>query len=229
MYTVKLSQFEGPLDLLLHLIEKEKLDITEISLAEVADKYLAYIEEAEEISPDELADFLVVAARLLLIKSSFLIPGEIEKEEYTDLANQLKIYREFLLASKKIQKIYNQKKYAFSRNKFPIVIKTKFPENIKISPNILKKYFESLTNLLLSQIKLRQGTIKKVISLKEKINQLLEKIKNLEKIKFSELVDKPLREEIVITFLATLDLVKKRVIQIEQKCLFGDIIIRKLN
>lgn len=229
MYTVKLSQFEGPLDLLLHLIEEEKLDITEISLAEVADKYLAYIEEAEEISPDELADFLVVAAKLLLIKSSFLIPGEVEKEEYTDLANQLKIYREFLLASKKIQKIYNQKKYAFSRNKFPIAIKAKFPENIKISPNVLKKYFESLVSILLTQIKLKQKTIKKVISLKEKIQQLMQKIKNFKEIKFNELIDKPLKEEIVVTFLATLDLAKRKVIQIEQKYLFGDIIIKKLN
>ena len=73
-YQVRLSLFEGPLDLLLHLIEREELDITKISLAQVTDQYLAYISQLEELHPETLADFLVVAARLLLIKSQILLP-----------------------------------------------------------------------------------------------------------------------------------------------------------
>ena len=73
-YQVQLPVFEGPLDLLLHLIEQQELDITVISLAQVTDQYLAYLRIVQEVHPDDLADFVVVAAPLLLIKSRALLP-----------------------------------------------------------------------------------------------------------------------------------------------------------
>ncbi len=72
--TVKLEKFEGPLSLMLKLIEKEEMDITQISLAKIADEYVAYIRKSENIQPENMADFLVIAAKLLLIKSKALLP-----------------------------------------------------------------------------------------------------------------------------------------------------------
>src|SRR5512137_2055525 len=101
-YQVRLPAFEGPLDLLLQLIEREKLDISSISLAQVADQFLAYVREMDQIAADTLADFLVVASRLVWIKSHLLLPqplqpGDDEQEEdpAEALARQLREYKRF--------------------------------------------------------------------------------------------------------------------------------------
>ena len=108
-YTVRLQQFEGPLDLLLELIEKEKLDITEISLASVAEQYLEYLNNLQNISPGVLVNFLTVASKLILIKSRSILPtleiSEEEEEEIQDLKKQLEEYKKFKDASKIIGKI----------------------------------------------------------------------------------------------------------------------------
>ena len=101
-YQVRIPAFEGPLDLLLQLIEREKLDISSISLAQVADQFLAYVRELEQIDAELLADFLVVASRLVWIKSHLLLPqparpGDDEQEEdpAEALARQLREYKRF--------------------------------------------------------------------------------------------------------------------------------------
>ena len=98
-YHICLEQFEGPLDLLLSLIEKEKLDITHVSLAKVADQYLKYLETEESISLGNLTAFLSVAARLILIKSRALLPilefSDEEEESMDDLETRLKVYKRF--------------------------------------------------------------------------------------------------------------------------------------
>ena len=100
----KLEKFEGPLDLLLQLIESADLDITEVALSKVADQFMEYLEQVEEKNSEEMADFLVVASRLLLIKSRILMPALHldEDDEVIGLEEQLKIYREYYEASKKI-------------------------------------------------------------------------------------------------------------------------------
>src|SRR3989339_2104859 len=108
----KIDKFEGPLGLLLQLIESQELDITEISLAKIADQYIEYIRGDKGIGPEELADFLVVAAKLLLIKSRALLPflkGEAE-EEIEEFEQQLRMYKEFLAAAKKIEAIIGKKR-----------------------------------------------------------------------------------------------------------------------
>src|SRR5574344_1562914 len=112
MMELKLEKFEGPLGILLKLIEQEELDITEIALASIADEFLAYVETSENIGPEEMADFLVMAARLLYIKSKALLPYLVsaeEEEEITELENQLKMYKEFVDASSKIAQLVGEK------------------------------------------------------------------------------------------------------------------------
>ena len=105
-YQVALPVFEGPLDLLLHLIERQELDITAISLAQVTNQYLEYLAGASERDPDNLADFLVVAAKLLLIKSRVLLPqppappAAEEEDLGDDLVRQLVEYKRFKEAAR---------------------------------------------------------------------------------------------------------------------------------
>jgi len=105
MYQIKLEKFEGPLDLLLKLIEEERLSINEISLSQVANKYLEFVNSTQNISLDELADFLTVSAKLILIKSRTLLPSLNFEEEGDSLEKQLRIYKEYYEASKKIEEL----------------------------------------------------------------------------------------------------------------------------
>ena len=102
-YTIKIQKFEGPLDLLLQLIEQEELDITEISLAHITEQYLEYLATIEELYPDELADFLVVATKLLLIKSHMLLPElTLEDEDEESLTRQLQLYKKYVEAARRL-------------------------------------------------------------------------------------------------------------------------------
>ena len=116
-YQIKISKFEGPLDLLLKLIEKEKLDVTEISLAKIADEFLGYLKKSSDISTEELVDFLEVMVRLLLIKSRLLVPDGVEEEKEENLIDRLKIYRHYYLISKKNSKNLLQSSLQFCQRK----------------------------------------------------------------------------------------------------------------
>src|SRR3989344_9196200 len=118
--TVKLEKFEGPLDLLLQLIEREDLLISEVSLSSVTDQYLRAI-RATKVPPEDLADFLLVAAKLLLIKSRILLP-QIDlglEEEGIPLDVQLRMYKEFVEAAKIIAAKIKKKQFASVREKPP--------------------------------------------------------------------------------------------------------------
>jgi len=230
MYQIKLDQFEGPLDLLLQLIEQQQLDIAQVSLAKVTDQYIAYLDQAENLKPEELADFLVVAAKLLLIKSHLLLPSlnnEIEKES-SELEAQLKIYKEYLEASKKIHKIILRKHFSFPRQKNVVFSTFIAPENV--DQNILLNIFNKILKDLEPLVKIPQETIRRVISLKEKIKELQEIIFQNSEVKFNHLIKKSSSKiEIIISFLALLELAKQRVITVIQEESFEEIIISKNN
>jgi len=107
MHKIKIEDFEGPLDLLLQLIEKQKMDINQISLAKVTEQYIHFIESSDGISPGELADFLVIAAKLLLIKSRSLLPYLESEDEDSgfELEKQLKMYKLFAEAAERVRSI----------------------------------------------------------------------------------------------------------------------------
>lgn len=230
MYQVSLEKFSGPLDLLLQLIEKNELDIVEVSLLKITDEFVKYVETLEEIKPEELADFLVMAARLLFFKSNLLIPGLLPiDEEPDDLVNQLKIYREYFLASKTIHKIFNKNNIAFSREKFPSdLVQQSFRLKTKIAPKMLQHYCENILQVVVSQMKLAQKTIRKVISLKEKVAHIIKLLANNIELKLGSLFSPQSRAEAVVTFLAVLELVKERHADARQDGLFEEITITKV-
>ncbi len=229
MYQIKSEQFEGPLDLLLQLIEVEKLDITSISLSKITDEYIGYLKDVEEKRPEDYADFLYFAARLLYLKSRTLLPylHPEELEDEIPLELQLKIYREFYDASKKIQAMIADKNFVFFR---PLTLPQEgaFIPPGGITLNKLAKAFKKILQALEPIINLPKTTLKKVVSIKEKINQILKLVEESLTVNFGEVIKKAKsKTEVVVSFLAMLQLVKDKVLNVEQKGLFGEITLKK--
>jgi len=227
MYKVKLEQFEGPLDLLLELIEKEKLDVTNLNLAKVADEYLDYIEDRKNITLGNLASFLLIASKLILIKSRALLPllkfSDEEEEEIKDLEYQLAEYKKFKDLSKKIGDMANSSRTSFSREGF-LEIGSFFypPENVNAF-DLKKTFIEILSDIPIAE-KLEREVIREVITLEEKIKHICEQLEKKEKTYFSKTVSGSRdKVEIIMSFLAILEMVKRKVIQVEQGKLFEDI------
>ena len=231
MSKVVLEQFEGPLDLLLKLIEKDKLVITEISLAHITDQYLNYIEESKELIPEEVADFLLIASKLIYLKSKHLLPDfNLEDEDdASSLENQLKIYRQYYDASKNIYKILNKKRFLYVRINIYKLEKLEgfFPPH-KINKIILEDTFKIILNRIEKIIELPKRVIAKAVSIGERIEDIKRLIKNNNKISFKDIIKKKDNKiETVISFLAMLELVKQREVIVEQDKLFGDLNISK--
>jgi segregation and condensation protein A len=232
----KTEKFEGPLGLLLQLIEKEELDITEVSLAKIADQYIDYIKKSGQIDPEATADFLVMAAKLLYIKSKALLPYLYpeEDEEVEELEQQLKMYKEFLEAMKVIETMIGKKKFSFARefNRKALLNNINFfsPPK-KLTKETLAMVFQDLINSIGPQEeKLEEEKLERKINIEDKILSiqqiLLEKIR----INFSKIMESAeSRTEIIVSFLAILELIKQRDINVCQDDLFGEIIINKNN
>ena len=219
------EKFNGPLDVLLSLIEERKMEITDISLANVTDAFLKYVGDLKQTTPEILADFLVIAARLILIKSKSLLPtlelSSEEEKDINDLKKHLEIYRLFKEASQNIKDQY-QKNPTFSKeflfNQAPIFYP---PENFNY--NLLyesfKKIWEEFNNLDETSIE----KIKKVIKIEEQIKYLLNILNKTTSSEFNQLVSKKEKVEIVVSFLAILQMFKDQTIIIEQEETFGEI------
>ena len=241
-YELKIEKFAGPIEKLLELIEAKHLDITELSLAEVTADFLNYFKmltnadkmetNGEKLSASSgiLADFVVVASRLLLIKSKALLPvleiSEEEEKEIKDLEERLKLYKEFKAARESIKKLWNEKPLVFSRE-FLAFQQPFFypPKDLDVSR--LNSAISGLLNDL-NQFILETKNIKiSIISLEEKMNEMLERVKT-SVLKFKDLVRDKSRSEIVALFLAVLHLLKNELVKVEQEDHFAEISISKL-
>ena len=231
MSKVVLEQFEGPLDLLLKLIEKDKLVITEISLAHITNQYLNYIEESKELIPEEIADFLLIASKLIYLKSKHLLPDfNLEDEDdASSLEEQLKIYRQYYDASQSINRILNKERISYIRIKPYKLEKIKeFIPPQKLTKKVMKETFKIVLNSIEKIIELPQKIIAKAISIGERIKDIKELIRNSNKLSFQDLVKKKDNKmETVISFLAMLELIKQRELIVKQDKLFGDLSISK--
>ena len=237
MITFTTDKFSGPLGLLLDLIQNEKLDITEVSLAKIADEYLKYIRKLSDsdIDPEELADFLVLAAKLLYIKSKALLPylskGE-EDEELTELTEQLKIYQEFREASLELKKIIAKGNYLFlpplnkSRRQFSE--EKIFSPPAKLNDSLLQEKFLEIIQRLekRQEEKLPEKSLEPKINIEEKILELRKELSKKIRINFSKILAKSeSKTEVVVSFLALLELIKQRELIFEQDDLFSEISI----
>ncbi|MFA4830569.1 MAG: segregation/condensation protein A [Patescibacteria group bacterium] len=226
MKIIKLKQFEGPYDLLLSLIGEKKLDISEIAISEVTEQYLYYLDSLEKKNPEDLADFLVVAAKLLLLKSSRLLPQFAPEEEETEsLEEQLKLYRAFVEASKKVNKLWLNSRCGVFRIELPRKVEI-FVLPINLSLDSLRESMVQLLNRLKPPKALPYTQIDKAISLKEKVDYIRRLLKNKKSFLFGEVLkNSQNRTEVIVGFLALLELVKLKVVGLRQDEVFGDIII----
>jgi len=229
MFQIKAEQFEGPLAVLLELIEKNKLDITQLSLAKVTDDYLAYLERTEGIDLANLSEFLLIASQLILIKSKALLPlfklVEEEEEEIEDLQQRLREYQKFKKAAEWLGQRWEKEEMSFSRPE------SNFKRSEFVLPNIKKQELRKIFTKIIAEIPtkeaLKEEVLEKKASLEEKIVQIKRFLKENIEISFQRTVQGAQgKTEIIMTFLAVLELAKRRVVLVRQQYSFGEIILR---
>ncbi|MFA5643909.1 MAG: segregation/condensation protein A [Patescibacteria group bacterium] len=235
MMTINIDKFSGPLSLLLQIIEKEELDITSVNLAKIADEYLEYIKKSEEIRPEAMADFLLMAAKLLYIKSKALLPylfSEEDQAELDDLAGKLKMYKDFVHLSQKVNKIIGRKRFSFFRSlpksgrRLNILSDCFFPPK-NVSTDVLWTEFKKvLENINFLEEELEKKTILDEVKIEDRIVFIKNIISQKIKINFSNILREAVsRTEIIVNFLAILELVKQKEIIFTQDDLFGEIFL----
>jgi segregation and condensation protein A len=233
-YKVDLPDFQGPLDLLLILIEQEELDITKISLAHVTGQYLAHLEILREADPDDLTDFLVIAAKLILIKSEVLLPHppliliEEDQEDVGDeLARQLRLYKQFKEIAGHLQEIESKQLRSFVRA----------VPSIKVEPKLVEGEGDLEALLFAARqvlaIKPEDPDVDEVVSpevvtIGQQMVYIWQEIITHRQITFQKLLGRThTRLEIIVTLLAILELIKRNIIKVEQSDHFADIRINK--
>ncbi|MTI67811.1 MAG: segregation/condensation protein A [Firmicutes bacterium] len=242
-YTVVLESFEGPFDLLYHLIEKSEVDIYDIPISDIADQYINYLEKMEELDLDITSEFLVMAATLLEIKSKMLLPkekneGEQLEFEETDpreeLVRRLIEYKKYKIAAEKLKekelihsKVFYKPKEEiehFYESKDDILEGLELSDLVKALDKVIKKNKTSNENFNMKNIEREEITIEQAM------NSILGLISENDKIEFDDLfINKVNRSNIVVTFLALLELIKLENITIVQTNNFGNIIIKKYD
>lgn len=227
-FAVRLAAFEGPLDLLLQLVESAKLPISEVSLIEVTDPFLAHLEaHRAEIPTEELADFLVIAAKLVYLKSKALLPTLIDPalEEGPDLASQLRAYQTFVNAAKRFAEMIRTGVGSYGRAKAmmpPLDLQTSLPASC--TPEVLQGVYLSVIKRLQPIVHLPKVAIERVVTIEEKMSSLVSRVRGAMRVSFHRfLAESETRMEAVVTFLALLELLHRHEIKIEQSDLFSDI------
>ena len=238
-YEIRLDNFEGPLDLLCHLIDRNKMDIYKVKISEIADQYIKYIKHMESLNLEIASEFIVMASTLLYIKSKALLPKTMEDEaELTEeeLMRRIIEYKSYKEISKVLKEQYNE----YSNRFF------KLPDNIKLPKQQLEKEYDK--NLLYEAYDYLLEKEKQKVNLSSKEN--MEKIAIAEtitiasklKIIFRELIKKPKfifnqlfslknnsRLDIITAFLGVLELSRRNKVRVRQDVLFGNIVVEKIK
>lgn len=240
-YKIVIDNFEGPLDLLLYLIAKNKMNIFDISLSDLTDKYIEYLDDMAELNLDIASSFIVMASTLLDIKSRKLIPESEEKEEdeitEEEMIARIIEYKKYKEISSTINEMYLSNFGTFSKP----MEKIKFKKDIlytgeKFDKNELYNIYNELITRNMHKINANAKQVEKLalyekITVKDKAKQIISYLKNNNKLIFNKLFNPKESNnlEVVTAFLGTLELTKLKQINIEQKELFSDIYITKNN
>lgn len=229
-HSVTVHGFEGPLDVLLALLEQEKLDISQVSLASVTDGYLQRIRGMETLSAEDLALFLVVASQLILLKSKRLLPQfALTKEEEDDMVSleeQLKQYQRFRAAGKELRPRFGTA-VLHARDGFIGVAVTFYPPPDD-SPAFLHAAITRLLDTLPTMETTHEQAMATVVSLEERIRDVQRRLEAAVVTSFHDaMVRGASKEDVVVSFLALLELVKQQMVRVEQSSAFRDILIQK--
>lgn len=230
-YVVKLEAYEGPFDLLLDLIEQNQVDILDIPIAVITEQYLEYLHTMQERDLAIGGEFLVMAATLIRIKAKMLLPPEEVEEEEEELeerdprevlVEQLLRYKAFKEVAAKLTEGYNSATGYYTRGAvLPRSVKTPIFTNLigSVTPRDLASMFAQLLKDLHAEPP--SQTIVQRISVAQRLAEIRISLVGRDRIAFSELLQKKTRAEVVVTFLAVLELVRLREIRVRQTSTFG--------
>ena len=237
-YAIKIDNFEGPLDLLIYLIEKNKMDIYDINLTEITEQYIEYLKAMENLNLEIASEFLVMASSLLYLKSKKLLPKqEDETEELTEeeLIKRIIEYKKYKEISKTLKENYN----LFSKRI------TKGEENIKLPKRKLEKTYDINTipeiykNLIIrTEQRLNQNAknIEKIAlvenyTVASKVKEMFKILVKQKKFVFNKAfsIKKRDKQEVVTAFSGLLELSRRNKVQTKQETIFGDIMVEKKN
>lgn len=230
-FQVKLDEFEGPLDLLLYLIEREELDITRVSLARVTGAYLEYIRVLEQLQVDAVADFLVVAAKLLLIKSEALLPRppapqpDGEEDAGDELVRQLLLYKQY----KESARTLAEREAAGLRTYVRVAPPPKIEAKLDLSNVTVDMLIKAVRGVLdMEKPAPPVGTVVKpfTLTIRDQMGLIERMLRYRPHISFRRMLRRSRdRIEVIVTFLAVLELLRRRKVDVQQEALFGDIVI----
>jgi len=233
-YNVQTPVYDGPLDLLLNLIEHAELDITTVSLAMVTDQYLVHINDMEQLNAEEISAFLVIAAKLIQIKSEALLPRPPTREPGEEdagksLVDQLKLYKRF----KEIGIWLNEREQAKLRTYLRIAPPPKLEPKLDIS-NITIVDLVTAAEEVFAKGKIKKPLATVIsaprVTIREKIELITKVLNDTKHASFSDLVKgSTSRLEVVVTFLAMLELIKRYRVQAHQEGLFNDIELDRME
>ncbi|KGJ50747.1 segregation and condensation protein A [Clostridium sp. NCR] len=235
-YSVQLKVYEGPLDLLYDLIAKHKIDIKDISIIEITKQYLAYLDMLEEFDLEIASEFIIMASKLLQIKSKYLLYKQRNDEEEEDprleLMEKLVEYKKFKNATEDLKSNVTYIEDVFYRKKEEVVVEENLDLEtisldsiVKILPHILKVKKDELEEV--KDEKLNKIVRTRIISVEEKMHYVRDIMKEKENIRFTNLIDTYEKDEIIATFLSVLELIKTNEIIVVQDLFFEDILIKR--
>lgn len=227
-FTVALHAFHGPLDLLLDMIEAEKLPISEVALAQVTDAFLAHLDAHPDIPAEDLADFLVIASKLLYIKSRSLLPSlAAEETGEATLEDQLRIYKQYLDAAKRIERMAGERRFMYVHEKLPAV-DVGFSPPQEFGAAEMREMFAAVIRRLDPFVKVPKAVLERAVSIHERITRIRALLDKAKAVDFSAvLADAATKTDIIVSFLALLELIKQRHVAAGQAARFSDITIMR--
>ena len=238
-YNIKVGPFEGPFGLLLDLVEKRKLFISDVSLAQVTDDFLSYVKNLGDIHPSQVANFIVVASTLILIKSKSLLPGlaltDAEEGDIKSLEERLRLYKLFTELSGHVKKNFG-KRIIFSplERKNEVLV---FLPDEQITRESMMSFVRDVLGKVPKKVFLPEVEVKKVISIEEMISRLTDRIQEAVKMSFRDftggksggVVTKEEKVEVIVGFLAMLELVRNGILDAVQRSHGEDIVIERME
>lgn len=232
-YNIKINEFEGPLDLLLHLIKKDNINIYEISITKITQDYLDYIHKMEELNIEVASSYLVMAAKLMEIKSASLLPqkpkeeGEDEEEVSKEaLINKLVEYQKYKELAPFFKEKEQKRKEIYIKS--PEKIKNYIEETKLLGTGNIDDLVKAMNAFLKRKDDEKPLTTKvttKEYSIKERKQSILKTLKEKGRVTFTSLFEEYNKPYIVVTFLSLLDMIKEGTIEVKQKENFSDIIL----
>ena len=234
MYTVSINEFDGPLDLLLHLIKKSDINIYDIKIEEIAKQYLDYINQMQEMNLNVASEYLVMAAELIEMKSSNLLPKKevVTDEEEIDpkenLINRLLEYQKYkeITSSLKIMEQERQKIFDKNPENMENYIDNNINSSIELDINLIVNSFMNVLNRQKELKPLNTKITKKEYSVTKRSNEIKSILKIKKEVKLEELLEIMSKDYLITTFLSVLDLVKKEEINVIQDNNFDSILLR---